>query len=305
MKLARCFFSSVVAAITLLFGAITTYADVQPPQVNISPTIAKVGTDNGWHFLVAPYGWMPAIDGEVTVKDTTHHVFIPFSKILSNLDFAGEIHLEANRGRLTFMLDPTYLKVTNNFEQMVDRTRFVILPTPVPVTVPVTTVLTANETLTSATTLIDGGIFYRLFSGAPAANQYASFEILGGGRYFGTNNSFEFRSSRNTTIDQFTFERLRSLDVSSTNQLIAPIVGARIKYDPSPRWHLWVRGDGGGFNVDNMQSTWSATGGIGFTVHPHIDLGLAYRALDIKFTQSNAAMNVFMYGPMAGIAFYS
>lgn len=221
-----------------------------------------------WHFLFAPYGWLTSLNGDVTVKGNTKHINIPFSKILKDLDFAGEAHLEAGYGRFTFLLDPTYLKLTADVDKNILKT-----------------------TIRSQTTLVDTGFFYRLFSAAPGENQYASFELLGGARYLGANNALDF-------------DRLPNLTVSSNIELISPIVGGRIKYNPTPKAELWLRGDVGGFNIDKVHRTWSATAGFAYIVHPHIELGIAYRVLDIDFSTKDATMNVLIHGPMLGIGFY-
>jgi hypothetical protein len=230
--------------------------------------------DMGWHFLIAPYMWGSSIDGDATIRDRTTHITIPFSKILKYLDFAAEAHLEAGYGPLTFMIDPTYLKLAKDVDARLPRTQFSL-----------------HSHLISETTLIDGGVFYRILTTSPATKEYASLELLGGVRYLNVSNDLSFARISPT--------------LSTNTQLTAPIVGARVKYDPAPRAHLWLRGDVGGFGVDNVKNTWSSAVGFSYTIYRHVDLGVAYRVLDIHFTTPHATMNVLMYGPMVGIAFHS
>jgi hypothetical protein len=229
--------------------------------------------DEGWHFLVAPYGWASSVEGNATIQNRTTSIHIPFSTLLKYVDFAGEIHIEAGYGPLTLMIDPTYLKLSKDVNTQLLNTPFFL-----------------NGHLISKIVLVDGGVFYRVLSTSPATPEYASLELLGGARYLGVNNTLSFAAISPT--------------LSTNTQLTAPIVGARLKYDPTPRAHLWLRGDIGGFGVDNVKNTWSTTAGFGYTVYPHIDLGLAYRVLDIRVTKPNSTINVLLYGPMIGIAFH-
>ncbi|MGB6976743.1 MAG: hypothetical protein WBE18_04735 [Gammaproteobacteria bacterium] len=261
-KLWRIFPSLLICLITALCCSNYAFADLETRP------------DDGWHFLIAPYGWASSVEGDATVKNRTSHIHVPFRKILKYIDFAAEAHVEAGYGPLTLMIDPTYLKLSKDVNARLLNTQFTI-----------------NAHLVSEVTLIDGGVFYRILSTGPATPEYASLELLGGARYLNVSNTL-------------TFARISST-LSTNIQLTAPIVGARLKYDPTPRAHLWLRGDVGGFGVDNVKSTWSSTVGFAYTVYPHIDLGVAYRVLDIHFTTPNSTMNVLMYGPMIGIGFHS
>ncbi len=260
--------SSIIAlffVIGIKAKAATSNSEISLPYPDYT---SDATTPHSWHFLFAPYGWMSSVDGDVTVRKNTVHAHIPFSKILRDMDFAGEAHIEANYDRLTFMLDPTYIKLSAGVQGPI-----------------------INTSLSSAMTLIDGGIFYRIASSSDTNNnQYSSFELLGGARYLGFNNELDFARAGN---------------ISDTINLFAPIVGARIKFNATPKSQFWLRGDVGGADVDNVHSTWSATAGYAYTATSHIKLGIAYRVLDMDFNTGRSAINIMYYGPMLGIGFYS
>lgn len=225
-------------------------------------------TPNTWHFVVAPYGWMSSIDGDVTVQKNTVHAHIPFSKILKNINFAGEAHIEATYNRWTLMVDPTYIKLSGSIDDRIIHTN-----------------------LSSAMTLVDSGFFYQITSSSDDVNnQFSSLELLGGMRYLGFNNELDFE---------------RVATVHNHINLFAPIIGVRIKMNASPRSQFWLRGDVGGADIDNVHRTWSATAGYAYAVSSHIKLGLAYRVLDIDFNTGRSAINLLYYGPMLGVGFYA
>ncbi len=253
----------------LLIIRFNAQASVNNEYVSLPyPDYSAVNTPNTWHFLFAPYGWMSSVDGDVTVRKNTVHAHIPFSQILKHMDFAGEAHIEANYNRWTFMVDPTYIKLSAAIQGRLIHT-----------------------SLSSAMTLVDAGVFYRVASSSdPDNSQSSSLEFLGGARYLGFNNELDFSRP--------------ILSISDNINLFAPIVGARIKFNSSPRSQFWLRGDVGGADIDDVHSTWSATAGYAYAVYSHLKLGIAYRVLDMDFNTGRSAINIMYYGPMVGIGFY-
>ena len=244
-----------------------------------------VDTPEQWHFTVAPYGWLSSISATISVKEITNHIFIPIDKVLKNLDFVGELHLEASHGPWAFMLDPTYVTLSTHFSAG-----------PIYVGPLKRTVLGPIDVhVTSQTLLIDGGVFYRVFEEQATPNQSLSLELFGGGRYLGLKNQVGLGFSRT--------ELFPGISVTGTTSVFAPIVGGRIKHNFS-KIHLWLLGNVGGFGMDDVTNTWAATAGLAYNVSPHMDLGFAYRVLNINVTKStDLGFNALMYGPEIGLVF--
>jgi len=70
--------------------------------------------DNKWEFHVIPYFWLASLDGDVTVKGIKSSVSLSGSDLLDMLDYGGEVHMEAWKGRWGFFFDPTYLKLSSD-----------------------------------------------------------------------------------------------------------------------------------------------------------------------------------------------
>ena len=49
---------------------------------------------DGWKFTIAPYLWAAGMNGTITINHIDADVDVPFSDILSNLDFAGMLHFD-------------------------------------------------------------------------------------------------------------------------------------------------------------------------------------------------------------------
>ena len=153
-KLLRCF-------LMFSFGII---GYCHPSFADTKKSTGLMDESDKWHFIIAPYGWLSSISADISVKEITNHIFIPVTKILKHLDFIGELHLEANHGPWTFMLDPTFLKVSTN----ISAGPIYVGPLKRTVIGPV------DVSITSQTLLIDGGVFYRVNETQTAPNQSLS-----------------------------------------------------------------------------------------------------------------------------------
>jgi len=68
-----------------------------------------------WKYLVVPYLWATAIDGDTTVRGNTVPVDVSFSDIVDDLDFAFLVHFEAMKGSWGLYVDPIFMDLTSDF----------------------------------------------------------------------------------------------------------------------------------------------------------------------------------------------
>jgi hypothetical protein len=238
---------------------------------------ASSGEDK-WEFFVAPYFWMAGIEGDLTVKGTSSHVNVPFRDILQDLDFGGEVHVEAWKSRWGIFLDATYLKLS------VDDTGTSQTLGPVDVDVDV------------GEWLVEFGGLYRLGRWSLGKNdgRALSLEALGGGRYW------------DVSVDVDATAPLAGLgrDVSRSKNWIDPFIGARLGVDLTRKLSLVLRGDIGGFGVGS-QFTWNASAIFGYHFSPMISAYLGYKALGVDYETGSYhrkfKFDVIMYGPIVGL----
>lgn len=229
---------------------------------------ASLTSDNNWHFSVAPYFWASSINADNNIQGISNTISVPFSQLTQSLDFGGEINVEANNGPWTIMFDPTYVKLSDDN----------------------TSGITTVDT-TSKNWIVDGGVFFNMFSNPISADQLLSLELLAGGRYLSLENSLGITTPNN------------HISVESNDEYLVPIVGARLSYDVSQTSHFWLRGDVGGFGIDNVTNTWQGILGYAYSLSDSTDIGVAYRVLKIDINKTNANTNTYLYGPEVGIAF--
>lgn len=223
-----------------------------------------------WSLYLSPYIWFAGLAGHVNVRGIQAPFTNNFSKLRQNLDFSFGGRFEVSKGLWAFLLDPDYVKITQN---------------------PV--VNGANANTTYETTMTDAGAYYRLYSQPVPRQGYlrASFELLGGGRVI------TFHSMIDTPINSTTSS------ISDTSSVVVPLLGARLKYNFNSKLHTWLTGEVGGFQVSHVSSTWSTALGISYNFTQHFDLSLAYKALAVNYSIQAITINTLLQGPILGLGY--
>lgn len=247
-----------ILLLTAFFISYTASAD----ELEKPTHLIEVDRPDSWHFMLAPSLWVPGNYGHVNIDGTraSYSAAMP-----SNYrDLGAALYAEASKGPLTFMLNPAY----TNFRQDLY-------------------INNVRARLTATTFLMDGGLYYLLFTKpAPIENTpIASLEILGGGRI----------ASFHSTIN--------NPHADDTSGMLVPIIGARVKYNFCKKYHTWFSGDFGGFKINHVNSTWSATAGISYSLNNNFDLSLAYRAVTVNYSKQVITINTMITGPLLGIIY--
>jgi hypothetical protein len=246
-------------------------------QTAVPGPAKQVSGDEGWQFTVAPYVWAVSVDSKVIVGNYSASSTMTFSDILSDAQVAGQVHLEARKGRFGLFLDSTYLKLRED-------TTFTGVhggATPPP---------TRDLTLTSDMWIIEFGAFYQVSKWPLDGNgRSISIDVLGGGRYWYLHTELDTTSP---------------MHPSNRDDFVDPIIGARLCADLTDKLVFNLRGDIGGFGVGSDFS-WNGVALLEYRINPRVTAGLGYRVLylDYKPSTSRARYQVTMQGPIAGVAF--
>lgn len=83
------------------------------------------------------------------------------------------------------------------------------------------------------------------------------------------------------------------VETTGTRDWVDPLIGFRFKRDLTARVPVLVRGEIGGFTVGS-EFTWSVTAGVGVELASALDVGLAYRVVDIEY-KDGAVVDRFEY----------
>lgn len=253
-----------------LFCAISALAN----GGSIATPPPKAISSSQWHFTIAPYGWIFGMKGDMTIKGNTSDLDVtPLDviKSLNKVDAIFQLHMEAGKGRWSFMFDPTYLKLTQDGSMG-------------PLSVSVT----------PSILLIDFGAFYSLATHQLSQSFYSplTFQAFAGGRYFEMKARINPQRLPNQTQQQ---------------SFTTPIIGARLINRLGQHVYLILRGDYGGFGIDGVKNTWSTSLLAQYAFTQHIALALGFRALGIDYSNGSGAnrfaVDTRFYGPVLGFVF--
>jgi opacity protein-like surface antigen len=245
-------------------------------------TSSSPAAAHAWTFDVVPYLWLPALDGDITVRGRTAPVDISsgdfIDTIFNSFQFAAIGRVEARRGPLVFTLDLLYLGLEEE-----DTTRLGI-----------------ETEVDFSQLIVEFGGGYRLGEW-PLGMQPGpklSVEALGGGRYVNLDAGLEITGTGPLGIRE---------EVDRTVDWLEPFVGARLRLALSETLAFVVRGDVGGFSVGS-DVTWNLVGTLQYQVSRQVTLAGGYRVLDIDYDQGSET-NRFVYdvqtrGPILAVAMH-
>lgn len=249
-----------VALVSVLFSA--PYASASDPLVPDDP-------GEGWRLRITPYLWVPAQDGDVTVKGIRAPVDLDvgdtFDAVTDHFNFGITIHAELQRGAFTVFGDAMYLSLKTDGVPMQGTT----------------------GTVRQDTGVFELGIAYRVIDlpRTPGSIGFA-LEPLVGARAHYLSLEVDPRGGSSDSGDEF---------------WVDAIVGLRASIGLNDAVSLRLRGDIGAGGSD---LTWSALGGIGITLTPCASLELGYKALGTDYSTGSGAdrfeYDVLLHGPYIG-----
>ncbi len=257
---------SVVVFFALFFVLIgsMTYAQTAPSSETRTASI----DGSKWEFRLIPYAWLIAMDTKATVGNYTADTKISFSDIFQDINLAGQLHFEAQKGKWGFFIDPTYLKLSQSGTLRDGR----------------------DLRMQVEQWLVEFGGTYQLgkWSLEEKGKQSITVDALGGGRFWYLSANLDTSSAINP---------------SRTTQWVDPFIGASLKADITERLLFNIRGDVGGFSVGSDFS-WNALGIFGYRFTEDITGLLGYRALyvDYKAGTSSVRYNMTVHGPIMGLS---
>ena len=240
--------------------------------------------DDGWHFAITPYVWLPSISGSMKLEpppgfESGKLDYGP-GDYLENLDFAGFLDIQVQKGRWTLLADIMYTDFSDS-----DTAQFPgVLP---------------RSSGWSVEADWDLQAFILEFAGAYSVfrNEYSNFNLLAGVRYA------EIDGKVNLDIAGPLPGGVLSRTFSREESYFDPIIGFKGKFELGKKWYLPYYFDIGGFGVDS-DLTLHAFAGIGYQFVDWFSMVLGYRYLYYDFgDDSELVENLNLYGATLGFNF--
>ncbi len=182
--------------------------------------LMRPSTDPKLYFLIAPYAYIFGMNGTQTIQGQTSKIDTTPADVLKNLDKIDaifQLHTELVKGPWNLFVDPTYIKVTMPLSQGPIRGSF-----------------------SNTIAIFDYGVFRTLFEDFTTSRPY-KVQAMIAGRYFGIKGDINLN---------------KIVSTGKAQRFNTPMIGARWTKYLSDRTSLDIRGDYGGFHLDNVDKTY-------------------------------------------------
>jgi hypothetical protein len=265
------------------------------PAFLTAETKSVTPAQDKWEYAVIPYGLMAALKGSLTIKGIEAKIDMSFSDILSDLELAGMMHMEAKKGRWGFFLDPTYMKLKTSGEG----TKYISGPLGRR-----SAELFVDGDVSMEQWAVDFGGFYELTK-TPVGqdkDKMMYLDLLVGGRYWYLSGDIDV----GLVLDANGNRVARSISQNGSRQWVDPFVGLRTRFQLTKDLMMVFRGDVGGFSIGS-KFAWNVSGYLGYSVSEMVSLWAGYRAIGVNY-QNGSGNDKFVYdvtiqGPAIGVGF--
>ena len=248
-----------------------------------------------WTYQFTPYGWVPWVQGDATVRGRHFDVYASPVNVLENLDFAWMSYMQAKNGPLTLFADVIYGDLSSSRTVFRSGSADGISAT-------VGATLAADYQFW----IVEAGGMYEIMrwqSRGPAA-----LEMLAGGRYWHQQLDVDVALAGTVNFDGLTVSGNRAIASSGGVDWVDPFLGARLRWQPAPGEEVSLRGDVGGFGAGS-KFTWQALAAYNWRLCEQgaltLDGYVAYRALAVDYEQGSGTdryvFDVIQHGPVVGV----
>jgi hypothetical protein len=220
-----------------------------------------------WHFAVSPYLWFPGVHGGIGVNGAQIvGIHASAGDLLSHFRFGLMGVVEPRYKRIVMPLDIVWVRLGD------DRAL---------------TNLGTVGNFKASEFILTQKIGYRLID-----KKMIKIDGLGGFRYWHLGQSVSFTAN--------------SLNFSSSQNWVDPLVGGRITGNLSPKVSVIVAGDVGGWGAGS-QLDYQVVGLLGYRIKPAMALQVGYRYLAVNYRNggllsiSTRFADVVTSGVMAGV----
>jgi hypothetical protein len=291
-------------AVPLVLAAVAFAAPQQTFAADLGPVPPPPPSEplRQWTLSITPYGWLPFLQGDVTVKGRSVDIDVNPFELLDHLDAVPFMaYSEARKGPLALYNDIFFAKVGVDASV----TRAVRGLT-----------VGASADLDADITIIEAGGAFEIarwsngggFRGEPVFRPYTAVDVLAGARYWHQDLDIKFGLTGALDLGGLVVSRNRAIARGGDVDWVDPLVGFRIRQGMAPGQELLLRADVGGFDVGSKFS-WNVLGAYSFdfAVRDGVTYSgmLGYRALSVDFEKGSGTSryeyDVVQHGPVVGL----
>lgn len=253
--------TKTLAASFILLGLVPATAGTTVPSLTNPQPVAT--SASGWQYRMSLYGWLEALEGDVTLRGRNVPVDMGFSDVLDHLDYAFMAAAEVGCGKWSLLSDLIVARISGS----------------------------TDTRLTHIDTQLDQfiGSFVAVYEITHTMS--TSFDLYAGARV----NSLDVELDVDT-------QNLGSINESGSQTWVDPIMGFRLQQQLSDRVYLRALADIGGFGASS-DLTWCAMVAFGYQINDHGAVVLGYRGIGADYTNGDFGYDVITHGAMLGFEY--
>jgi hypothetical protein len=292
-----------IAAVVGIAAALGTAHTAPAADLGSGPLITSEEqgkAPNQWTLSFTPYGWLPFLKGDQTVRGRTVELDVNPIEVFEHLErMPWMSYAEARRGPLALYNDIFYANLG------IDASAVVIGRTP-PVGVDF------------EQAVIEVGGAYQIaqwWSGpsgsikdSTAFARYTAIDVLAGARYWHQDMAVNLAVTATLDVAGLSISGGRAIARQGDVDWVDPLVGFRIRHQLAPGQELMFRADVGGFDVGSKFS-WNVLAAYSWDIAVRNGITysgvLGYRALSVDYEKGGGInryeYNVLQHGPIVGL----
>jgi hypothetical protein len=289
-----------------VLGVLSIYPSRAAKAADVAMPVKPIAAPalEGWSFTLAPYVWMPSLDGSTTVRGRTTNVDVTFVDILEHTKIPKDLfgvmtYFEARNGRYSFFGDVVYLKVGLNGDMTRSRGTDNLNAT-----------VGASAGLDLKMVIAQLAAAYEVArwasTGGPGSS--TAIDLYGGVRGWWQKADASFDIGGTVNVGDLTFNPNRTLTASGDVTWLDPLVGVRLRQQFAPGMDLVMSGDVGGFGAGSKFS-WQALAAFNATLLVRNNVTwsgmIGYKALYVDYSQGSGLnqyeYKMTMHGPIIGL----
>jgi hypothetical protein len=271
-----------IALVAFLAGMVTS--ELSWAQETDKSTPAK--GEDGWRFLIAPYIWLTAIQGQAEGQ-SGNKVDINLGlgdafHLIDNIEFVLMGRIEIEKGRWGFIYDGAYLKLGNSEN--------------IPILVPPAVPIQGNLEMKMEMSIIQSALSYDVYRSTKFVGKKPelTIEAMAGARYTYLRSQMELTVAGPLGGAQGTIDGSRNW--------IDPMVGGRVLWNPHKNWQVNFEGDIGGFGAGSDFSS-NLNLGAFYRITDWLLLWGGYRGLYTNYDKNDFKFDAWIHGPYLGVGF--
>lgn len=303
---AACRLLALAAVVTGAPAVASSVAATEAPAAAAEIEHETPSLLEGWTFTVAPYLWLPAIEGRVGAQGVSGRVDVSHGDVLDLIGdglslLAAFGRIEAQRGRFLAFVDTSLTRLdTDKGASLDDVDRGPISVENIDV----------DASLRLDTVFLEFGLGYRALEYRFLNRSRPFFaDVFVGGRYYYFWTQGKVKATAKLLGLPSGPQVLRTAGRTTTTlDWVDPVVGFRWSIPVLEDLDVGFRGDVGGFEAGS-DLAWSLTGTLRYHlpwrpcgVDPALVLG--YRILDFDYESGGTTMDLSMSGPALGLTFH-